>query len=115
MWNDQIDAKLLKLRQQGLSFAEVAERMGLSRNTVLGRAQRLAGRKFPSQIARSERRRRKNDAQARQASALAKVFSRKLKKDLAAGVPGDVAVRAAMDSGAPYQLVAEIIGVSRAR
>jgi hypothetical protein len=115
IWTDQLDAKLLKLRKEGLSFAEVAERMHLSRNTVLGRAQRLAGRKFPSQVARSEKRRRRNDARARQAAAQAKVISRKLKKDLAAGVDRNVAVRAAMDAGAATQLVAELIGVSSQR
>ena len=115
VWNDQLDAKLLKLRKQGLSFAEVAERMGLSRNTVLGRAQRLAGKKFPSQVARSELRRQRNDARDRQAAAKAKAISKKLKKDLASGVPRNVAVRAALDLGAPPKLVAGIIGVSSER
>jgi hypothetical protein len=115
MWNDQLDAKLLRLRREGLSFAEVAERMGVSRNTVLGRAQRLAGKKFPSQTARSELRRRANDARARQVAAKAKVTSRKLKKDLASGVPRDVAVRTALDLGAAPKLVAGIIGVSSQR
>jgi DNA-binding Lrp family transcriptional regulator len=115
MWNDQLDAKLLRLRREGLSFAEAAERMGVSRNTVLGRAQRLAGKKFPSQTARSELRRRANDARARQAAAKAKVISRKLKKDLASGVPRNVAVRTALDLGAAPKLVAGIIGVSSQR
>jgi transcriptional regulator with XRE-family HTH domain len=115
MWNDQLDAKLLRLRKEGLSFAEVAERMGLSRNTVLGRAQRLAGKQFPSQIARSERRRRRNDARARQAAAKEKAISKKLKKDLASGVPRDVAVRAALNLGGAPKLVAGIIGVSSER
>ena len=115
MWNDQLDAKLLRLRREGLSFAEVAERMGLSRNTVLGRAQRLAGKKFPSQTARSELRRRANDARSRQLAAKEKVTSRKLKKDLARGVPRDVAVRTALDLGATPKLVAGIIGVSSQR
>jgi len=115
MWNDQLDAKLLKIRREGLSFAEVAERMGLSRNTVLGRAQRLAGRKFPSQVARSEARRRVNEARARQVAAKEKASSSKLKKDLARGVPRDVAVRKALNLGATPKLVAAIIGVSSQR
>jgi len=115
IWTDQFDARLLKLRKEGLSFAEVAERMGVSRNTVLGRAQRLAGKKFPSQIARSELRRRRNDARDRQTAAKAKVISKKLKKDLASGVPRDVAVRAALNSGGAPKLVAGIIGVSSER
>jgi hypothetical protein len=115
MWNDQLDAKLLRLRGAGLSFAEVAERMGVSRNTALGRAQRLAGKKFPSQMARSELRRRRNDARTRQVAAKEKVISRKLKKDLASGVPRDVAVRTALDLGAAPKLVAGIIGVSTQR
>jgi hypothetical protein len=115
MWNNQLDAKLLRLRREGLSFAEVAERMGLSRNTVLGRAQRLAGKKFPSQTARSELRRRANDARTRKEAAKAKVISRKLKKDLASGMPRNVAVRTALGLGAAPQLVAGIIGVSTQR
>ena len=114
-WTDQLDAKLLKLRKEGLSFAEVAERMGLSRNTVLGRGQRLAGRKFPSQVARSEKRRKRNEAKAKKEAARAKAFSSKLKKDLARGVPRDVAVRAALNLGAAPKLVAGIIGVSSER
>ena len=35
MWNDRLDAKLRKLQKEGYSFAEIGERMGITRNACL--------------------------------------------------------------------------------
>ncbi|MEO8317783.1 MAG: GcrA family cell cycle regulator, partial [Bradyrhizobium sp.] len=56
MWTDRLDAKLLKLKRDGLSFAEIGERIGVTRNAALGRFQRLNGIVFPSQAARRQAR-----------------------------------------------------------
>ena len=65
MWTDRLDAKLLKLKKDGLSFAEIAEQMGITRNAALGRFQRLNGVVFPSQLERRRSRAAAAKAQER--------------------------------------------------
>lgn len=43
-WDDERDRKLLALRAENLSCAQVGERMGISRNAVIGRLHRLQKR-----------------------------------------------------------------------
>jgi GcrA cell cycle regulator len=61
-WTPALDKELMALSAQGLSFREIAQRMGMTRNAVLGRSQRLRGIVYPSTIlawkANNERRRK---------------------------------------------------------
>jgi hypothetical protein len=43
-WTPYQDAELLRLRAEGLAFSAVAKRLGITRNSAIGRATRLDGR-----------------------------------------------------------------------
>lgn len=115
MWNDRLDAKLLKLKRDGLSFAEVGERMGLTRNAVLGRFQRLNGVVFPSTLERRRSRaaaaKLKEEARLRKEDAIIK----KMKTAIAAGTDRAKAMHQAHIAGARYQVIGDVFGLSRER
>lgn len=43
-WTADMDTQLIDLRSSGCSFTDAAEKLGVSRNAVLGRYQRLVAR-----------------------------------------------------------------------
>ena len=114
-WTDRLDAKLLKLKKEGHSFAEIGERMGLTRNAVLGRYQRLNGVVFPSQLERRRSRaaaaKLKEDARLKKEDAII----RKMKATIAAGTDRAKAMHQAHVAGARYQVIGDVFGLSRER
>jgi hypothetical protein len=115
MWNDRLDAKLLKLKRQGLSFAEIGERMGITRNAALGRFQRLNGVVFPSQLER--RRTREAAARLKKETRLRKEgeIIRKMKAAIAAGTDKGKAMKQAHVAGATFVTIGEVLGISSVR
>jgi hypothetical protein len=115
MWNDRLDAKLLKLKQEGLSFAEVGKQIAVTRSAAIGRFQRLKGRVFPSQAAR--RRTRKATAK-RKAAALARKNTnglRKLRAAIAAGTQRNKAIKQAFTAGASCRAIGDVLGLTGQR
>ena len=114
-WTDRLDAKLLKLKRDGLSFAEVAERMGITRNAALGRYQRLNGVYFPSQLER--RRSRAAVAKLKKDTRLKKEAEilRKMKASIAAGTDKVKAMNQAYLAGASYRIIGDALGLSKGR
>ena len=47
MWTSEADAELRALKAAGLSFAQIAERMGVSRNAAISHWQRINGKRYP--------------------------------------------------------------------
>lgn len=115
MWDGKADAKLLKLRNEGLSFAQIAERMGISRNAAIGRAQRLAGRIFPSQIARNEQAKLEAVERGQKSAQEQKAIVRRIKKAIAAGSPRLKVIEQALAKGATYQIIGDALGLSKQR
>jgi hypothetical protein len=115
MWTDKLDAKLLKLKKDGFSFAEIGEKIGVTRNAALGRFQRLNGVVFPSQKAR--RKFREDRAKRKEAARLKKEREaiRKMKAAIAAGTDKGKAVAQAFAAGASYKAVGDVLGLSRQR
>jgi hypothetical protein len=115
MWNARLDAKLLKLKRDGLSFAEIGERMGITRNAALGRFQRLNGVVFPSQLERRQSReaaaRLKKETRLRKEGEIV----RKMKAAIAAGTDRTKAMSQAYAAGASFRAIGEVFGVSRER
>jgi hypothetical protein len=115
MWNDRLDAKLLKLKRDGLSFAEIGERIGVTRNAAIGRFQRLNGRVFPSQAARRQSRmevaRLKQEARLRKEA----VIIRKMNAAIASGTDRGKAIARAFAAGAGYHVIGAAVGLSRQR
>src|ERR1700730_5591920 len=51
-WTAEKDKQLQRLEAAGLSAAQIADRIGTTRNAVIGRSVRVRGLVFPSQIQR---------------------------------------------------------------
>jgi hypothetical protein len=115
MWNDRLDAKLRKLKRDGLSFAEIAEKMGITRNAALGRYQRISGVVFPSTLER--RRTRAAAAKARSDARLRKEAEsiRRMKAAIAAGTDKGKAMSQAHAAGATFVAIGKIFGISSVR
>jgi hypothetical protein len=114
-WTDRLDAKLLKLKKDGLSFAEVAEKMGITRNMALGRYQRLNGVFFPSQLERrrmrAARAKLKKDTQLKKDAEVIK----KMKAAIAAGTDKGKAMKQAHLAGVTYVTIGDVFGISHVR
>jgi hypothetical protein len=114
-WNDRLDAKLRKLKREGLSFAEIGERMGITRNAALGRFQRINGVVFPSQLER--RRTRAAAARLKKEARLRKEGEciRKMKAAIAAGTDKGKAMYQAHAAGATFVAIGAVFGISSVR
>jgi|SRR6516225_2347369 hypothetical protein len=115
MWDSDLDAELVRLRNHGLSFGEISARMGVTRSAALGRFYRLSGSVFPSEAAR--RQEEAADAKRRVAARLEKQrqLAEKLRADITAGKNRDRAIKEAYEAGAGVRTIAKVIGVTFAR
>ena len=59
-WTPDTDARLQRLEAQGLSAAKIAAKLGVSRNSVIARSQRLRGLSHPSKTPVENFRQRNN-------------------------------------------------------
>ena len=96
-WTPALDKELMALTAQGLTFREIAQRMGMTRNAVLGRSTRLRGIIYPSTIIAWKRwndlrRRGPRKPEAGRRAAIAQMV-----KDLKAGMPRDEAMSRAFE------------------
>jgi hypothetical protein len=114
-WTTEKDRQLQRLEAAGLSAAQIADRIGATRNAVIGRSVRLRGLTFPSQMrreraARAARAVRLHQHKVRISAALAA-----MRKMLAKGAPRDTAIVAAVKARATYQAIADELGLTRQR
>jgi hypothetical protein len=98
------------LQAKGLSASQIAEQLGTTRSTAIGRSARLRGVVFPSQTRTdktgSTRRRSNRDDEAAIAA---------MRRAIARGVRRDQAIISAVRARASYQAIADELGVSRQR
>jgi predicted DNA-binding protein YlxM (UPF0122 family) len=111
-WTPARDKELMAFIAQGLTFREIAGRMGMTRNAVLSRSVRLRGIVYPSTIAAwkyyNELRRkgpRKPEAGRRAAIV-------QMAKDLKAGMPRDQAIARAYEK-ALLSDIGDYFGITR--
>lgn len=112
-WNDRLDARLLKAKEDGASFSEAALRLGVSRSAALGRYHRLAGTRFPSQQCGSERTKYQQERAAAQWKESAAI--RELDLALSCGANRDNEIRRAYAAGCSLAGLSRHIGVSDGR
>jgi transposase len=112
-WTPITDAQLQRLEAQGLSAAKIAAKLGVSRNSVIARSQRLRGlsRTFPSYLREQEKARASIAARKRKMNALLS----KLRQEIARGIPRNEAIIRARKAGATLQAIGEVLGVTRQR
>jgi hypothetical protein len=111
-WTPALDKELMALSAQGLTFREIARRMGLTRNAVLGRSTRLRGIVYPSTIlawkaANEARRKGPRKPEPGRRAAIAQMA-----KNLKAGMPRDEAMSRAFE-GALWLDIGNYFGITR--
>jgi hypothetical protein len=116
-WTPARDRRLQALEQEGLSAAQIARKLGTSRNAVIGRSRRLRGIVYQSDIDSWTRAnaRRSQEAHARMA-----VRAEKQKKviadmvrAIAAGTAKPNAMLRAFKAGAFWRQIGEQFGISQ--
>src|ERR1700730_4702116 len=90
-WTPDTDARLQRLEAQGLSAAKIAAKLGVSRNSVIARSQRLRGLSptFPSYLREQEKARASIAARKRKMDAVLT----KLRQEIARGIARNEAIR----------------------
>ena len=114
MWDRERDAALVELHSQGLSFAEIGRRIGVTRNAAISRFHWIRGTKFRSEHERkarvaAERERRLKPLREKQEQAV-----QELRRDLAADMLRRDAILKALESGATCKLIGLELNVSGA-
>jgi hypothetical protein len=111
-WDDRLDSRLLKAQASGLSFAEVGQRIGVTRSAAIGRYHRLKGTLFPSQADAARRNHERDiagrawkEARAMEALGLA----------LSCGEDRNAAIRQALDAGCRTSTLAKHFGLTNGR
>ena len=116
-WTPARDKRLQALEQDGLSAAQIAKKLGTSRNAVIGRSRRLRGIVYQSDIDSWTRAnaRRSEEAHARMAVRAEK--QKKVIADMARAIAGGTAKPTAMlrafKAGAFWRQIGEHFGISQ--
>src|SRR5262252_8980331 len=116
-WTSARDRRLQALEQEGLSAAQIAKKLGTSRNAVIGRARRLRGIVYQSDIDSWKRANARRSAEAhKRASARAdqqKKALAEMTKALNAGVAKPRAMLRAFRAGAYWRQIGDYFGISQ--
>ena len=112
-WTAEKDKQLRRLEAAGLSAAQIADRLGTTRNAVIGRSVRLRGLVFPSQT-QSQRTERASHAARLQKERTA-ISLASMRRAIAKGTPRDTAIASAVKAHVTYQAIADELGLTRQR
>jgi len=102
---------------EGLSGAAIAERLGTTRNAVLGRSQRLRGltRTYKGYVNLLRRLRAATAPRLRERQRRRRETIARMRAEIAKGVPRNVAIKSALKRGATLQAIADEVGVTKQR
>jgi len=114
-WTAEEDKQLQKLEAAGLSAAQIAARLGMTRNAVIGRSVRLRGLIFPSQIQRQRTERALHAAHLREQKERTAMSLASMRRMMAKGTPRDMAIASAVRAKVIYQAIADELGLTRQR
>ena len=114
-WTAEKDRQLRRLEAAGLSAAQIADRIGTTRNAVIGRSARLRGLVFPSQLRRQRTEQALRAARLRQKKERMAGPLAAMRRAIARGTPRDVAIVSAVKAQVTYQAIADELGLSRQR
>jgi hypothetical protein len=114
-WTLKQDSRLHKLEAAGLSAAQIAERLGITRNAVLGRSHRLRGLVFRSEIRREQNLRALSAARRREMKRRSAAMLSAMREAIAQGTPRKFAIIEAVEAGVTYQAIGHELGISRQR
>jgi hypothetical protein len=114
-WTAERDKQLRRLEAAGLSAAQIGDRLGTTRNAVIGRSVRLRGLIFPSQIQRQRTERALRAAHLHQRKERATLSLASMRRVIARGTPRDTAIVSAIRDQVTYQAIADELGLTRQR
>jgi hypothetical protein len=114
-WTAEKDKQLRRLEAAGLSAAQIADRLGTTRNAVIGRSVRLRGLIFPSQIQRQRSERASRAALLHQQKERAALSLASMRRVIARGTPRNTAIVSAVKDRVTYQAIADELGLTRQR
>src|SRR5262245_29436362 len=114
-WTPERDRRLQAYEAQGLSAAAIAERLGTTRNAVLGRSQRLRGLTLTYEwyVEKKRQWRAAGEPQRREKQRRERAAIERMRKEIAKGVPRNLAILSARKRGATYRAIGEEIGMTR--
>jgi hypothetical protein len=115
MWDRERDALLVELRAQGLSFAEIGRRIGVTRNAAISRFHRIRGTKFPSEHERKARVAAELERRRRPLKEKRERAIQNFRRDMATDMLRRDAILKAMEAGATCKLIGFELKVSAAR
>lgn len=116
-WTPERDRRLQAYEAEGLSGAAIAERLGTTRNAVLGRSQRLRGltRTYKGYVNLLRRLRAATAPRLRERQRRRRETIARMRAEIAKGVPRNVAIKSALKRGATLQAIADEVGVTKQR
>jgi hypothetical protein len=114
-WTAEKDKQLQRLEAAGLSAAQIADRIGTTRNAVIGRSVRLRGLIFPSQLERQRKEKALYAARLRQQQKRTAASLTSMRRAIARGTPRDVAIVLAVKAQVTYRAIADDFGLTRQR
>jgi hypothetical protein len=108
---------LQKLETAGLSAAQIAERLGTTRDAVLGRSARLRGLtvSFPNYVQREKELRAQAAVRRRERNLRRAALLFKMRDGIRKGVARQIAIARAVEGGVTYAAVGKELGLSRQR
>src|SRR5260370_16449411 len=112
---DEQAKQLRRLEAAGVSAAQIAGRLGTTRNAVIGRSARLRGLIFPSQMQRQRSERALRAARLHQQKERIAASLTSMRRVIAKGTPRDMAIASAVKAHVTYQAIADELGLSRQR
>src|SRR5216684_2513672 len=104
-WIPARDTRLQKLEAAGLSAAQIAERLGTTRNAVLGRSARLRGVVYRYYVQREKELRSQTAARRREMKRRSDALLLDMRAAIAKRVPRTIAIAKAVEGGATYQAI----------
>jgi hypothetical protein len=114
-WTPERDKRLQRLEAAGFSAAKIADRIGTTRNAVIGRSVRLRGLVFRSQIRKSEERAGLRSARQRERKRRIVAILTLLREAMAKKIPREIAIAKAVEAGGTYRAIGVELNLSRQR
>ena len=116
-WTPERDERLRRLEADGLSAAKIAQRLGTTRDAVLGRLHRLSGAAlgYPSYLREAEKARERNAARLKKRKRVNEAALSKLQREIARGIDRDQAIAKARKTGATLRAIGDAVGISKER
>jgi len=114
-WTVEKDKQLQRLEAAFLSAAQIADRLGTTRNAVIGRSVRLRGLVFPSQRERQRRDRTTRAERLREREERITDGLEQMRRAIGKGVQRDIAIKSAVKAGATYEAIGEELSLTRQR